>query len=145
MTDKELRKLTRTELLELLLIQSKEIDRLNEELEQLREQMQQRKIAISNSGSIAEAALVLNGVFEAAQAAADQYLENIKNPVSDTQTQCAQMLEQTQQQCTQLLDNAKERVWEVWEIIRREMYNPQLEYAQWQKIAEYIDQQLKPE
>ena len=145
MTDKELRKLTRTELLELLLIQSREIDRLNEELNQLRERIQQREIAIANSGSIAEAALVLNGVFEAAQAAADQYLENIKHPISDTQTQCAQMLENTQQQCTQMLDSTKERVCEVWEVIRREMYNPQLDYSQWQKIAEYIDRQLKPE
>ena len=134
MTDKELRKLTRTELLELLLIQSREIDRLNEELDQLRERMQQREIAIANSGSIAEAALVLNGVFEAAQAAADQYLENIKHPISDTQAQCVQML-----------DSTKERVCEVWEVIRREMYNPQLDYTQWQKIAENIDRQLKPE
>ena len=134
MTDKELRKLTRTELLELLLIQSREIDRLNEELNQLRERIQQREIAIANSGSIAEAALVLNGVFEAAQAAADQYPENIKHPISDTQAQCAQML-----------DSTKERVCEVWEVIRREMYNPQLDYTQWQKIAEYIDRQLKPE
>ena len=43
MTDKELRKLTRAELLELLLVQSKEIDRLNAELEQLQIQMQQRE------------------------------------------------------------------------------------------------------
>jgi hypothetical protein len=35
------------------------------------------KIDIEESGSIAEAALKINGVFEAAQAAADQYLDNI--------------------------------------------------------------------
>ena len=35
---------------------------------------------IENSGSIAEAALKLSGIFEAAQAAADQYLENIGVP-----------------------------------------------------------------
>ena len=33
---------------------------------------------LSQAGNIAEAALALNGVFEAAQKAADQYLENIQ-------------------------------------------------------------------
>ena len=33
---------------------------------------------LENSGSIAEAALKLNDVFQAAQLAADQYLENVK-------------------------------------------------------------------
>ena len=57
MTDKELRKLTRTELLELLLVQSKEIDKLNAELEQLQIKMQQREINLAHAGSIAEAAI----------------------------------------------------------------------------------------
>ena len=33
---------------------------------------------MEDSGSIAEAALRLNGIFEAAQKAADQYLESVK-------------------------------------------------------------------
>lgn len=143
MTDKELRKLTRTELLELLLVQSKEIERLNAELEQLQAQMQQREINLVHAGSIAEAALQLNGVFEAVQAAADQYLENIKRPVADTENHCKQMLEQTQQQCDEILRNTRLRTSQVWEVIRQEIYNPRLDYTQWQKIADYIDNQLK--
>ncbi len=142
MTDKELRKLTRGELLELLLVQSKEIDRLNAELEQLQEQVQQREIKLAHAGSIAEAALQLNGVFEAAQAAADQYLQAIMNPVGDAQERCSQMLEQTQLQCDELLRDTKLRTAQVWEVIRQEIYNPKLDYTQWQKIADYIDMQL---
>ena len=37
-----------------------------------------RQIRLEQAGSIAEAALKLNGVFEAAQAACNQYLENIR-------------------------------------------------------------------
>ncbi len=37
-----------------------------------------RRIRLREAGSIAEAALKLNGVFEAAQEAANQYLENIE-------------------------------------------------------------------
>ena len=78
MTDRELRKLSRAELLEMLLIQSKEVDRLSKELDEANRKLDDRKILLENSGSIAEAALKLNGVFEAAQMAADQYLENIR-------------------------------------------------------------------
>lgn len=142
MTDKELRKLTRTELLELLLAQSREMDRLNNELEHARQQLSKREIALTQSGSIAEAALQLNGIFEAAQAAADQYLENIRIPMEDTQAQCRQMLEQTQQQCDDLLRSTRDTANQIWQVIRRELYNPKLDYTQWQQISEYIDQQL---
>lgn len=135
MTDKELRKLTRTELLELLLVQSRELDKLNRELEDLQCQFQKREIALSQAGSIAEAALQLNGIFEAAQAAADLYLENVRTP--------NKMLEDTQAQCDALLQSTREKVHNVWEIIRQEIYNPKLDYTQWQKIASYIDQQLR--
>lgn len=78
MTDKELRKLSRSELLEMLLIQSKEVERLKNELEEANRKLEERKILLAESGSIAEAALKLNDIFKVAQNAADQYLESIK-------------------------------------------------------------------
>lgn len=78
MTDKELRRLSRTDLLEMLLEQSKEVERLQQELAEARQQLEERRIMTEEAGSIAEAALRINRVFEAAQAAADQYLENIR-------------------------------------------------------------------
>jgi glutathione S-transferase len=77
MTDKQLKRLSRADLLELLLIQTKENERLHAELEEARAQLESRRICVEEAGSIANAALALNGVMEAAQAAADQYLENI--------------------------------------------------------------------
>lgn len=79
MTDKELRKLSRSELLEMLLIQSREVERLKSELEIANQKLEDRKIVLSESGSIAEAALKLNQIFEVAQNAADQYLESIRS------------------------------------------------------------------
>jgi hypothetical protein len=78
MTDKELRKLSRAELLQLLVAQGKELEQVKMELDEAKKQLESRKIILNQSGSIAEAAMKLNGVFEAAQKAADQYLENIK-------------------------------------------------------------------
>lgn len=78
MTNKELRKLTRRQLLELMVEQSKRIDELEAQLTETKQQLESRTIVLNESGSIAEAALRLNGVFEAAQKAADQYLESIR-------------------------------------------------------------------
>lgn len=78
MTEKELRKLNRAELLELLIWQIRENEAQQTELEDLRARLQRRELAMQEAGSIAEAALRLQGVFEAAQAAADQYLESVK-------------------------------------------------------------------
>lgn len=85
MTEKELRRLSRMDLLEMLLEQSKEVERLRAELETVKKQLEDRRIMEQEAGSIAEAALRLNKVFEAAQQAADQYLENIRTQAESSQ------------------------------------------------------------
>lgn len=63
---------------------------LREELEQAKKSLEKREIALNEAGSIAVAALQINGVFEAAQAASQQYIENIRS-LSDRQAAiCAQ-------------------------------------------------------
>lgn len=74
----ELKRLSRSDLLEMLIEQVRENDRLKAELEEKDRLLQDRQIKIQECGSIAEAALKLNGVFEAAQAAALQYIDNVK-------------------------------------------------------------------
>ncbi len=78
MTDRELKRLSRTDLLELLLEERRENERLRYKLEEAYDELDDRAILLERAGSIAEAALQLNGVFEAAQAAAQQYLENVQ-------------------------------------------------------------------
>lgn len=78
MTDKELRKLKRMDLLRLLIAQDREITSLKEQIRQMKKKLASREIMIREAGSIAEAAIRLNGVLEAAQNAADQYLLNVQ-------------------------------------------------------------------
>ena len=78
MTSKELRKLSRRELIEVLLAQTREMEQLKAELNSKNELLEKREINIRESGSIAEAALRLSGIFEDAQKAADTYLAEIK-------------------------------------------------------------------
>ena len=74
MTEKELKKLNRYQLLEMLIMQTERADALQKQLEEVQAQLDSRNINLSVLGSVAEASLQVSGVFEAAQKAADLYL-----------------------------------------------------------------------
>ena len=75
MTEQELKKLSRKELLEMLIMQSEELESTKKKLANTKSKLLEREISIDNAGSIAEAALQVNGVFEAAQKACEQYID----------------------------------------------------------------------
>ena len=84
MTEKDLKRLSRADLLEMLIDQSVELKKTKKRLRNAENKLGVREIAIDEAGSIAEAALQINGVFEAAQNACEQYMENIRT-LSDRQ------------------------------------------------------------
>mgnify|MGYP004484013891 CR=1 FL=1 len=100
---KKIKKLKRIDLLEILLAQSKRIDELEEELAETKRQLLSKKIRIREIGTLAEASLQLNHIFEDADAAARQYLHNIRrlNRMAERKYQKEQMQQipkgQTQQ------------------------------------------------
>ena len=77
MNNKELKKLNRKELLEILVSQANLIQSLEKELEETKKELDNRNIVLKEAGSIAEASLKLSGIFEKAQEVADQYLNSI--------------------------------------------------------------------
>ena len=93
MTEKNLQKLKREELLEMLIAQSKEMETLRVQMSEMQKKLDDRQICLERAGSIAEASLQINGVFDAAQAAAQQYLENIRH-LSEHQEQICREMEQ---------------------------------------------------
>lgn len=155
MTDKELRKLGRTELLELLIGQAKENETLKIQISEqaarigeLEAQLQQRTIMIDNAGSIAEASLQLNGVFEAAQKAAQEYLDNVrlryqnreeyaKRAEAETNAKVEQMLRQAERRCKLLESVTSKRCEEMTEKARTESQ----EY--WQQVSAKVDEYIK--
>lgn len=78
MTEKDLKKLNRYQLLELLIIQTKRVEKLQKLLEDSEKQLKEQNIKISSLGNIAEASMQVHGVFQAAQDAADTYLNKAK-------------------------------------------------------------------
>lgn len=78
MTDENLRKLKRAELLELLIEQGEELERTRERLRKAEEALADRQLKLQTAGSMAEAALKLNDVFAAADRAAQDYLASVQ-------------------------------------------------------------------
>lgn len=62
----------------MLITQTRKVESLEKQLEEANQKLHDKRIIIENSGSLAEAVMKLNGVFEAAQNAAQQYLDNVK-------------------------------------------------------------------
>jgi len=74
MTDKQLRSLSKTQLYSLLHKQELEIERLGAENIKLTE----KSVSLEQAGSLAEASMIVSGIMEAAQSAADIYLDSIQ-------------------------------------------------------------------
>lgn len=78
MAEKELRRMSRPELIEIIYALKSNEESLQKKNEGLEEQLNDRRIRVEEAGSIAEAALKLNDIFSVAQTAADDYLNSIK-------------------------------------------------------------------
>lgn len=102
---KELKRLNRAELLELLLTQTRETERLQKELEETKARLNDRNLRIQETGDLAQAVLSLNGVMEAAQAAANQYLENIQAMERETREKCQLLLRQAREEVEKVKSN----------------------------------------
>ena len=119
MTEKQLKNLTRGDLLELLLEQTKRADELQLQVDELTVQLESREITnISGVGTLADAALQLNGVFEAADKAAKEYIENAERfeaqkradyeaVLNDARARAMDMLQRTYAHCDSLVGVAR--------------------------------------
>lgn len=102
MTEKELKKLNRYQLLELLIIQTERADELQKKLDDAQALLDSRDVKLTVMGSIAEASLQLGGVFEAAQNAADTYLDAAKE-------RAAAIEEEARKDAERILNEAKQK------------------------------------
>lgn len=121
MTDKELRRLSRAELIEILYALQKQNEQLTEQNRQLAGQLEDRRLRMREAGSIAEAALQLNGVFEAAQAAADQYrlcaqeaLSAAEQRLAEAERDADAIVQQAEARAQRLIADANARLDSSW-------------------------------
>ena len=106
MTDKELKRLNRAELLQLLMNQSVETEQLQAKVEELTEQVQRQEITCQNVGSMAEAALALGGVFQAADQAAQKYIQEMADRAARQEQELQAKADEAREQVKKLLAEA---------------------------------------
>ena len=78
MNEKDLKRLSRLQLLEIMLEQSRELDRITEELNEVQAKLAEKEQKVAGTDNVAEACIAINRAAESAEAAAGQYLENIR-------------------------------------------------------------------
>lgn len=111
---RSLKKLSRSDLLELLIEQTEKNEELTLELERTRKKLADRTINIEKSGSIAEAALKVSDIFEIAQNACDQYIENVRRLTESQKRVCFDMEKSTKEKCAKMLTDAKNQAHDYW-------------------------------
>lgn len=115
MTERELRRLSRADLLELLLAQRRENEQLRCILDQTQAQLADRTIKIDKAGSLAEASLQLSGIFTAAEDSCRYYMDNIRL-LSERQSQvCQQMERETKEKCERMVAEAELKTQQCWD------------------------------
>ena len=107
-------------------------------------QTQKVAIDIEESGSLAEASVKISGVFEAAQNAAERFLENIRLRQEETDRACEErdsesrekaieLLESTEAKCRALEEETKQKCAEMAEAAKQEAD------SYWREVSEKME------
>lgn len=110
MLSKELKRLSRHELVEIIYQLKKNEEEKQEEIESLKKELQEKRIRISVAGSIADAAISVTNVFSVAQMAADLYLREIEYMKEETEKECAQKIEAAETKAKEILAECEKKI-----------------------------------
>lgn len=116
--------LSKNEMMMVMHDQEQEIEKLKSQVEELQAKLDGYEIKVSESGSLAEAAAKVSGLFEAAQLTVDTYLENMKKRdeeaeavFADVQKQADQIIAEAEEVANKRLAAADAEIEEKWAVI----------------------------
>ena len=115
MTDKEFKRLSRSQLIDIIYQLQLKQEELTADNEKLSKALADKRLRVSKAGNIAEAALEIHDVMQAAQDAAEHYLEEIKIRVNNERqrilnnagTEAAAIIAKAQKEADKILAQAK--------------------------------------
>jgi cell division septum initiation protein DivIVA len=107
MTDKEFKRLSRSQLIDIIYQLQLKQNELTAENEKLSKALADKRLRVSKAGNIAEAALEIHNVMQAAQDAAAHYLEEIRIMRNETEENCRRLLEKAQKDADDIIAQAK--------------------------------------
>ena len=116
--------LSKNEMMMVMHDQEQEIEKLKSQVEERQAKLDGYEIKVSESGSLAEAAAKVSGLFEAAQLTVDTYLENMKKRdeeseavFADVQKQADQIIAEAEEVAGKRLAAADAEIEEKWAVI----------------------------
>ena len=116
--------LSKNEMIMVMHDQEQEIEKLKSQVYELQAKLNEYEIKVSESGSLAEAAAKVSGLFEAAQLTVDTYLENMKRrdeeaeaAFADVQKQADQILAEAEAVANKRRAAAEAEIEEKWAVI----------------------------
>lgn len=118
MNEKELRKISRSELLELLLKQTDRIKELENDIDKANKKLENKKISLNEAGSIAEASLKITDLFNKAEEACKIYTDNVselnkrieKEVHSKYEKLEKKKLAETEKKCKKKIDDVNKQI-----------------------------------
>lgn len=131
MLNKELSKLSRRELMDIIYQMKKNEQQMQEELASLRESLEEKRIRLSEAGSVAEAAVSVSNVFSAAQMSADLYLQEVARMREDTEKECERMVAEAEQTVAKTLAEG-EKQYAALRVCYRTLYQ------KWQQLLDAV-------
>lgn len=127
MISKELKRLSRRELVDIIYQLKKNEQEMQEEIESLKTELQDKRIRISTAGSIADAAMSVTNVFSTAQMTADLYLREISYMKENTEKECAKKIEEAEKKVREILADGEKKFDTLKDAYKSE-------YAKWQLL-----------
>lgn len=108
MTDKEFKRLSRAQLIDIIYQFQLQVDKLTEENMEMERELKDKRLRLSNAGNIADAALQINDCFKCAQNAAEQYLNEIRIIREEAEDERQRILEQARAEASKIISEASE-------------------------------------
>lgn len=109
MTDKEFRKLKRSDLIAIIYEYQKKQEELVKEIGELRAQLESKNLKICKAGSIAEAVVGLDLLFETAQKTADDYIEQVRLANEEAEQKAAEIIKQAEKEAAEIVSKARNK------------------------------------
>ncbi|MBR4880128.1 MAG: hypothetical protein IKU13_09925 [Clostridia bacterium] len=110
MTDKEFKRLNRSQLIDIIYQLQLKQDELTVENERLSDALNDKRLRIEKAGNIAEAALEMHNVMKAVQEAAEHYLEEMK---IRTDEECSKILANAKRESVEIVPDARKEAAEI--------------------------------
>ena len=127
MISKELKRLSRRELVDIIYQLKKNEQKMQEEIESLKNELLDKRIRISTAGSIADAAISVTHLFSTAQMTADLYLREISCMKENTEKECEKKIEDAEKKVKKILADGEKK----FDTLKAAYKS---EYAKWQQL-----------